>query len=72
MLSTLRYNAWQQKHTNLILFPHLCFLVSMRKNNVYKPEAQVFFTVFLLLDQYDVIKNGYTLYRHVSDTLKHL
>lgn len=31
-----------------------------------------FFTVFLLLDQYDVIKNGYTLYRHVSDTLKHL
>lgn len=31
-----------------------------------------FCTVFLLLDQYDVIKNGYTLYRHVSDTLKHL
>lgn len=31
-----------------------------------------FCTVFLLLDQYDVIKNEYTLYRHVSETVKHV
>lgn len=62
MLSTLRYNAWQQKHTNLIFFEKI---MSTSQN-------LRFCTVFLLLDQYDVIKNGYTLYRHVSDTLKHL
>lgn len=62
MLSTLRYNAWQQKHTNLILFEKI----------MSTSQKLRFCTVFLLLDQYDVIKNGYTLYRHVSDTLKHL
>lgn len=62
MLSTLRYNAWQQKHTNLIFFEKI----------MSTSQKLRFCTVFLLLDQYDVIKNGYTLYRHVSDTLKHL
>lgn len=62
MLSTLRYNAWQQKHTNLIFFEKI----------MSTSQKLRFCTVFLLLDQYDVIKNGYTLYRHVSDTRKHL